>query len=58
MNEYIHALEQTLEYLKSEQYKSHQGYFYNGWAGQKLRKLLTLIETIETLKALVKDTES
>ncbi len=34
------ALRQTLEYLSKEERKSHQGYFYNGWAGRQLRRLL------------------
>lgn len=33
------ALGQTLNFLKAEG-KSHQGYFYSGWAGLQLRELL------------------
>jgi len=37
--EELAALRQTLEYLRDEEGKSHQGYFYHGWAGSILRDL-------------------
>jgi hypothetical protein len=34
------ALRQTLDHLRDEEGKSHQGYFSVGWAGEQLRALL------------------
>ena len=39
------ALQQTLEFLRSEQGKSHQGYFGpGGWAYERLLELLKSLE--------------
>lgn len=40
--EMIAALRQTLDYLKDQEGKSHQSYFWSGWAGQQLRELLAV----------------
>lgn len=34
------ALEQTLKFLNEQEGKSHQGYFFSGWAGTQLKALL------------------
>jgi hypothetical protein len=47
--QYVTALEQTLQFLREEEGKSHQGYYSSGWAGRQLQDLKNMIEDPSTV---------